>query len=77
MRGVKGCYVCEEDYLAWRRHGMEDISEDIDRLRARQPNALLAIDDLAVIFELDGADKEIAAEEGRDDHVQWAQEEDD
>lgn len=52
MHGIKGCFLCKEDFLVRRRHGKEDKSRVIERLKAEHPTALVTVENLSAIYHL-------------------------
>ena len=71
MKGVKGCFVCGQDHRANTRHSREEVSESIEKLKAKHPQALLTVEDLAYIVDLVSSPDE---EESEDDMTQWVDE---
>lgn len=49
LRGHKGCYVCGKDHLARTKHTKTEISDAIQRLKRKDPTAMISVDDLAFI----------------------------
>lgn len=73
MREMKGCFVCGEDHLACEEHSREKISIEIERLKAKYPTALISIEDLASIYQMDETDEEGENNEDVGDQMKWAQ----
>lgn len=44
---MKGCFVCGKDHRSNDRHNREEVTEAINKLKARYPTALLTVEDLA------------------------------
>lgn len=72
-KGVKGCFVCGKDHLARTRHGKDEITKAIDKLRSNHPSALLTVEDLAFVIDMvmTETDEKDSSDE---DYVKWIDE---
>lgn len=71
MRGAKGCFVCDKDHQDNTRHSRDEVTKAIDKLKAKQPHALLSVEDLATVFNMSSFSSE--DEDSSDEAVQWAE----
>lgn len=46
MRGVKGSFVCGQDHRSNTRHSREEVTAAIEKLKAKNPSALLPVEDV-------------------------------
>lgn len=51
LKGIKGCLVCGQNHLARKRHPPKDVREAIERLKNKNPHAMLSVDDLVYIAD--------------------------
>lgn len=49
FKGTKGCYVCGLNHKAHTKHPPEEVRAAIERLKSRDPSALLTVEDLAFV----------------------------
>lgn len=52
MRGNEGHFVSGEIHLARQHQSRNEVTDAIERLKARQPTALLTVDDLAAVCQM-------------------------
>ena len=74
IKGVKGCFVCGQDHRANTRHSREEVTEAVNKLKARHPTALLTIEDLSSVVNMVNVDEE---GESQGEDVMWHEEDDD
>lgn len=74
MRGIKGCFVCGKDHNANTKHPPDEVTAAINKLKAKHPQALLTVEDLAAVVEMTTTDEQRQEEEQGDDPV-WLDEE--
>lgn len=75
MRGVRGCVACGEDHLAQQRHGGEEVSKAMKRLKAKHPTYLFTVDHLATIHQMDQSEETEGNDRDLGDHVEWVKKE--
>lgn len=76
MRGVKGCVVCGKDHRANSRHSREEVTAAINKLKSRQPSALITVEDLSSVMEMT-ADEEDETESEEEGDIMWNEEDED
>lgn len=69
IQELKGCFVCDEDHPARQRHNRREISAKIDRLKARHPTELLAVEDLSSMNQMNETGEVEEKNEDFDDQV--------
>lgn len=70
MRGVKGCLLSGQDYLAKQRHTAEEVTAALEKLMAKHPDAVLIVEDLSSICVTVNMEEEKNADEHLD-RMQW------
>lgn len=73
MRGVKGCFVCGKDHRANTRYTREEVTAAIDILKAKHPKALLTVEDLIEVIDMEAFSEE---EEEREEGAKWIEDDD-
>lgn len=69
--------MCGENHTARQRYEREKVSNGTESLEEKYLTDLRTIEDLAVIFLMEDADDEDERNEELDNHVEWAEREDD
>lgn len=83
LAGQNGCWVCGKSHKAKERHSKEEIVEAIEKLRSRQPNAMLTVEDLALIsndLAANGSDEDNESkneDESHGNHIVFSEDETD
>lgn len=52
MCGIKGCCVCGKDHRENSKHPPEKVTASINRLKSKNPKALITIEDLPAVVEM-------------------------
>lgn len=74
MGGVRGCFVCGQDYRAADMNPPKDVAEDVKELKERAPNAYLTVEDLDALLKICGKEEEEPGKKYIEDEAQWVKE---
>lgn len=69
MRGVKGYFVCGKYHRANTKHPPEEATPAINRLKEKNPKALITVEDLAEVVEMASQDYQREEHEEEDEPI--------